>query len=262
MQARLGFAVAVHTNPEVLLVDEVLAVGDEAFAHRCLRRIEEFLAAGGTLLLVSHSLDLVEGVCDRVLWLEGGRQRLVGEPRRVIDAYRQEVAEQEGEQHLAAKRERELAGEEVSEELRWGSREAEIVSIRLLAGSEERYHVDSAEDVVFEIRARAGQPLEDFVFGVAIATPRGFEVWGTNTDLDGYVPGLLEGEVTVRLACPALRLAPGEYVVDVAVHSRAGAPYDYQRRALAFTVTAAKGGVGVYFPEHRWEFGEGIRWQE
>ena len=262
MYVRLGFAVAVHTDPEVLLVDEVLAVGDEAFAHRCLRRIEEFLAAGGTLLLVSHSLDLVEGVCDRVLWLEGGRQRLVGEPRRVIDAYRQEVAEQEGEQHLAAKRERERAGGEVSEELRWGSREAEIVSVRLLAGSEERYHVDSAEDVVFEIRARADRPLDDFVFGVAIATPRGFEVWGTNTDLDGYVPGRLEGEVTMRLACPALRLGPGEYVVDVAVHSKAGAPYDYQRRALAFTVTAAKGGVGVYFPEHRWEFQGGIRWEE
>ena len=262
MYVRLGFAVAIHTDPEVLLVDEVLAVGDEAFAHRCLRRIEEFLAAGGTLLLVSHSLDLVEGVCDRVLWLDNGRQRLVGEPRRVIDAYRQEVAEQEGEQHLAAKREREQAGEEVSEELRWGSREAEIVSIRLLAGSEERYHVESAEDVVFEIRARADRPLDDFVFGIAISTPRGFEVWGTNTDLDGYVPGRLEGEVAVRLACPSLRLAPGEYMVDVAVHSKAGAPYDYQRRALAFTVTASQGGVGVYFPAHRWEFGEGIRWEE
>src|SRR6185295_7360570 len=126
MYVRLGFAVAIHTDPDVLLVDEVLAVGDEAFAHRCLRRIEEFLAEGKTLLLVSHSLDLVEGVCDRVLWLDNGRQRLVGEPRRVIDAYRQEVAEREGEGHLAAKQqrqERQAAGEAVSEELRWGSRE-------------------------------------------------------------------------------------------------------------------------------------------
>ena len=157
MYVRLGFAVAVNTDPDVLLVDEVLAVGDEAFAHRCLRRIEEFLAAGKTLLLVSHSLDLVEGVCDRVLWLDNGRQRLVGEPRRVIDAYRQEVAEREGEEHLAAKRQREQSGEEVSEELRWGSREAEIVALRMLAGGEERYLVTTGEDVVFEIRARAAQ---------------------------------------------------------------------------------------------------------
>lgn len=262
MYVRLGFAVAIHTDPDVLLVDEVLAVGDEAFAHRCLRRIEEFLAAGKTLLMVSHSLDLVEGVCDRVLWLDNGRQRLVGEPRRVIDAYRQEVAEREGEEHRTAKREREQAGGGVSEELRWGSREAEIVAIRLLAAGEERYHVETGEDVVFEIRARAELPLEDFVFGIALSTPRGFEVWGTNTDLDGCVPGRFEGEGIVRLACPAFRLAPGEYVVDVAVHSKDGAPYDYQRRALSFTVTAPKGGIGVYFPEHGWEIAGGIQWVE
>ena len=260
MYVRLGFAIAVHTDPDILLVDEVLAVGDEAFAHRCLRRIEELLAAEKTLLLVSHSLDLVEGVCDRVLWLDHGQQRLVGEPRRVIDAYRQEVAAQEGEQHLAAKREREQAGEAVSQELRWGSREAEIVSLRLLAGGEERYHVESGEDLVFEIRARADRPLADFVFGIAVATPRGYEVWGTNTDLEGYVSLQLAGEATVRLACPAMRLGPGEYVVDVAVHSKEGAPYDYQKQALTFTVTARTGGIGVYFPDHEWEFGGGVEW--
>jgi ABC-type polysaccharide/polyol phosphate transport system ATPase subunit len=261
MYVRLGFAVAVNTDPDVLLVDEVLAVGDEAFAHRCLRRIEEFLASGKTLLLVSHSLDLVEGVCDRVLWLDNGRQRLVGEPRRVIDAYRQEVAEREGEEHLAAKRQREEAGEEVSEELRWGSREAEILSIRLLAGGEERYHLTTGEDAVFEIRARAERPLDDFVFGVAVSTPRSFEVWGTNTDLEGFAAGRFEGEATVRLACPALRLAPGEYRVDVAVHARDGAPYDYRKQALSFTVTARTGGIGVYFPEHRWQFEGGVEWE-
>ena len=262
MYVRLGFAVAINTDPDVLLVDEVLAVGDEAFAHRCLRRIEEFLAAGKTLLLVSHSLDLVEGVCDRVLWLDNGRQRLVGEPRRVIDAYRQEVAEREGEEHREAKRQREQAGGEVSEELRWGSRDAEIVSLRMIAGGEERYHVTTGEDVTFEIRARAARPLDDFVFGVAISTPRDHEVWGTNTDIEGYAPGRFEGEAAVRLTCPGFRLAPGEYVVDVAIHSREGVAYDYQRRALTFTVTARTGGVGVYFPEHRWEFSGGLEWKE
>ena len=99
MYVRLGFAVAVHTRPDVLLVDEVLAVGDESFAHRCLKRIEEMLALGKTLLFVSHSLDLVETLCDRVLWLEDGHPRLLGEPRRVIDAYRQAVAEEESLKH-------------------------------------------------------------------------------------------------------------------------------------------------------------------
>src|SRR6185295_2179483 len=165
--------------------------------------------------------------------------------------YRQEVAEKEGEEHKAALQQRQEDPASEDPELRWGSREAEITSIRMFAGvvgGEERYHVESGEPVVFEIRARAAKPLDDFVFGVAVATPRGNDVWGTNTDLEGYVPGTFEGEATVRLTCPAFRLGPGEYVVDVAVHSKEGAPYDYQRRAFSFTVTAQAGGVGMYLP--------------
>ena len=258
MYVRLGFAVAIHTDPDVLLVDEVLAVGDEAFAHRCIRRIEEFLAAGRTLLLVSHSLDLVAELCDRVLWLDRGHQRLTGDPRRVVDAYRQAVAEEEGAEHLAAAR---AGQEEAGEVLRWGSGQAEITTVRLLGpDGSERYHLQSGDRAVFEIHARAARPLTDFVFGIAVNTPRGFECWGTNTDLEGFVPGELAGEVVVRVTCPALRLAPGEYSVDVAIHARDGAPYDYRRRAIGFTVTAATGGVGVYFPEHRWEFTGGVSW--
>jgi ABC-type polysaccharide/polyol phosphate transport system ATPase subunit len=263
MYVRLGFAVAVHTDPDVLLVDEVLAVGDEAFAHRCLRRIEELLAQERTLLLVSHSLDLVETVCDRVLWLDNGQQRLVGTPRRVIDAYRQAVAESEGEAHQAARDQRVgVQVDEAGEPLRWGSREAEILSVRLLGPDGERYLLESGEPAVFEIQARAAQPLDDFVFGIAVSTPRGIECWGTNTDLESLVPESFEGEATVRLTCPALRFAPGDYVVDAAVHSKDGAPYDYQRKVLTFTVSSRERGVGVYFPEHRWDFAGGVRWRE
>ncbi|MGB3563317.1 MAG: ABC transporter ATP-binding protein, partial [Thermoanaerobaculia bacterium] len=95
MYVRLGFAVAIHTDPDVLLVDEVLAVGDEAFQHPGIRRIEEFLGTGKTLLLVSHTLDLIEEYADMALWLEGGSNRMLGDPRQVADAYRQGVAEEE-----------------------------------------------------------------------------------------------------------------------------------------------------------------------
>ncbi len=263
MYVRLGFAVAVHTDPDILLVDEVLAVGDEAFAHKCLRRIEELLASGRTLLFVSHSLDLAATLCDRVLWLDGGRQRLLGEPRRVVDAYRQAVAEAEGEAHRE-ERDEEAEARDAGDrdERRWGSREAEIAAVRLLGpGGEERYHLASGEPATFELAVRSRQPLDDFVFGVRVATPRGVECWGTNTHLEGFTAGRLEGAATVRLVCPALRLAPGEYLLDVAVHSREGAPYDYWSHAVRFTVTARTGGVGVYFPEHRWEFSGGVEWR-
>ena len=343
MYVRLGFSVAIHTDPDILLVDEVLAVGDEAFAHQCLRRIAELLGAGKTVLMVSHALALIEEMCDRVLWLERGRQRMIGEPRRVVDAYRLAVAEQESRQHLEAKERRERRLEE-SEELgepatareartqsmvtavgdsssavagevgaasatpsgaggadgtvveageadlaaaeaaevepgadaataettdepepapeRWGSREAVVRRVRMLDGEgAERYHFESGETVVFEIHADAERDLDDFVFGVGIFTPRGVDCWGTNTDLAGYEPEALSGATVVRLVCPQLRLAAGEYLVDVAIHARDGAPYDYHRRHLGFSVTAATPSAGIYRPEHRWEFDERVAWK-
>lgn len=278
MYVRLGFAVAIHTDPDVLLVDEVLAVGDESFAHRCLRRIDELLAEGRTVLFVSHSLGLVEDLCDRVLWIDRGRQRALGPPRFVVDAYRQAVAEEEGRGHRQAKERRESeergvagpprdvspesAAEPVGEALRWGSGAAQIESVRLLDGrGEERYHFESGEDLLIEIAAVAREPLEDFVFGVAVSTPRGVECWGTNTDLEGFAAERFAGAARVRVRCPRLRLAPGEYLLDVAVHARSGAPYDYRRKLLAFSVTASHGGVGVYFPEHAWEFEGDVAWR-
>jgi ABC-type polysaccharide/polyol phosphate transport system ATPase subunit len=268
MYVRLGFAVAIHTDPEILLVDEVLAVGDEAFAHRCLRKIEELLAAGGTVLFVSHSLGLVEEMSTRVLWLDRGRVRELGEPRRVIDAYRQAVAESEGEAHRVANVAREgrdaeaisepAAAGGTEEAERWGSRAAEIVATRMFgADGDERYHFQSGEEVTFEIEAVAHALQNDFVFGVAVSTPRGVEVWGTNTELAGYRPVRFEGSARVRLVCPGLRLAAGDYTVDVAVHAREGAPYDYRRGLISFSVSADERGVGVYSPAHRWEFGAG-----
>ncbi len=270
MYVRLGFAVAIHTDPDILMVDEVLAVGDEAFSHRCLRRIEEFLAGGKTLLLVSHSLDLIAEICDRVVWLEGGELKESGLPRRVVDAYREWVAASEGQVHQQAKEQREHDTDATEPEqdtpeeaLRWGSGEALIEQIRILVGGEERYYFQTGDDVTFEISARASRELDDFVFGVAIRTPRGGECWGTNTDLDGFVPARLEsGEATVNVRCPNLRLGPGEYVVDVAVHARDGTPYDYRRQLVSFSVTAPTRGVGTYFPEHQWTFSDKVEWHE
>ena len=95
MYMRLGFAVAIHVDPDVLLVDEVLAVGDEAFTHKCLDKFAEFRRRGRTVLLVTHSLDLVSRFCDEALWLDSGVVRAQGDPRRVIDAYLLDVAKSE-----------------------------------------------------------------------------------------------------------------------------------------------------------------------
>src|SRR5881394_1634966 len=97
---RLGFAVAIHVDPDVLLVDEVLAVGDEGFTHKCLDKFAEFKRRGRTILLVTHSLGLVERFCDDAIWLDAGRKRAEGDPLRVVGAYVTDVERQE-EQFLA-----------------------------------------------------------------------------------------------------------------------------------------------------------------
>ena len=102
MYVRLGFAVAIHVDPDILVIDEVLAVGDEAFAHRCLDTIREFAARGKTIFFVTHSLVLVEELCDRVLYLEGGRVKGIGEPREILARYRLDVSAREGERLAVA----------------------------------------------------------------------------------------------------------------------------------------------------------------
>ena len=101
MYMRLGFAVAIHVDPDVLLVDEVLAVGDEGFTHKCLDKFAEFKRRGKTILLVTHSLGLVERFCDEALWLDAGRLKGIGDPKRVVGAYITDVEVTE-EQQLAA----------------------------------------------------------------------------------------------------------------------------------------------------------------
>ena len=141
----------------------------------------------------------------------------------MIDAYRQEVAEREGEEHRAAKRQREQAGEAAPESCAGARGEAEIVC-RPDAAPAARSAITwrPARTSTFEIRARAGGRSTTSCSASRSRPRADVEVWGTNTDIEGYVPGHFEGEATVRLTCPALRLAPGEYVVDVAIHAKDG----------------------------------------
>jgi ABC-2 type transport system ATP-binding protein/lipopolysaccharide transport system ATP-binding protein len=193
-----------------------------------------------------------------VLWLEGGRVRALGEPRRVIDAYREAVADGEEDRHRRS-REATVEAAPDAEPERWGSGEAEISNARLLVGDQERYHLHSAEPATIELTVALENEVDDIVFGIAISTPRGVEVFGTNTDLAGLAPASLgAGRHRVALELPELCLAAGEYLVDVATHARDGKPYDYRRRALSFSVTSTERGVGVYLPRHQWSLPAGF----
>ena len=263
MYMRLGFSVAIHVDPDVLLIDEVLAVGDESFTRKCLDKIGEFRRRGRTIVLVTHSLGLVEKMCDEALWLRHGRQAGIGDPKRVVDAYLTYVAG--GEEALLA---RDQAPAPVAEaetkpegyrEGRWGSRDVEITRVRLLDDRDQERHVfASGEGVTLRLDVEARAEVEDFVFGVGIFTADGVSVYGTNTHIEDYVPRRAAGRGEVSLELSDLRLVEGTYLLDVAVHRRDGTPYDYHRGLHSFRVKSRIKDVGVYRPPHRWSFTGGL----
>ena len=266
MYMRLGFSVAINVDPDVLLVDEVLAVGDEAFTHKCLDKFADLRRRGRTVLLVTHSLDMVSRFCDDALWLDHGIVRAQGDPRRVIDAYLLDVAAVENKALNRNQVVSVSSGPEQPDDMmkavegRWGSREAEIVSVEFVRSDGVAAHVfESGEPLAIRMRVRAHQPLTDFVFGVALFSAEGVCCYGTNTDIEGAEPHEFNGDAEVGFVIDSLCLVAGMYSVDVAVHRRNGVPYDYHRTLYRIRVTSKLNETGVFRPPHRWTFSSSIR---
>ena len=292
MYMRLGFAVAIHVDPDVLLVDEVLAVGDEGFTHKCLDKFAEFRRRNKTILLVTHSLGLVERFCDEAVWIDEGRVMGHGDPKRLVDAYL--TAVEKGEDTLlatttakaveAAKRadgdaphpaegvtpassDDTAAGSETAStepelknffeetEGRWGSRDIEITDVTLIdqAGAPS-FVFHSGEAMSVRITVNAHSPITDFVFGFGLFNAEGVCCYGTNTYLEEMTPVRIEGVVTASFDIERLDLVEGTYKLDVAVHKRDGFPYDYHRLLYTFRVKSRTHDAGIYRPPHTWSF--------
>jgi ABC-type polysaccharide/polyol phosphate transport system ATPase subunit len=266
MYMRLGFAVAIHVDPDVLLVDEVLAVGDEAFTHKCLDKFAEFRRRGRTVLLVTHSLDLVTRLCDEALWLDAGAARLQGDPKRVVDAYRLDVAGAEDKALAETDENRALAGRDHPSDMsnavegRWGSREVEIGRVEFIGpGGHATHVVQSGGGIEIRLQVHAREPVTDLVFGVGIFNAEGVCCYGTNTDIEGAASGGMTGDGQVSFIVDRLDLVEGTYKIDVAAHRKNGAPYDYHRLLHTVRVLSSSKDTGVFRLPHRWTFSGGIR---
>jgi ABC-type polysaccharide/polyol phosphate transport system ATPase subunit len=281
MYMRLGFAVAIHVNPDILLVDEVLAVGDEGFTHKCLDKFAEFRRRGKTILLVTHSLNLVERFCDEALWLDAGQVRAHGDPKRVVGAYLTAVEKTEEELMATTTARAVEAAQPAADpastapeasppphdmstavEGRWGSREVEITDVGLLDRDGNVSHVfHSGDPVSIRLRVRAQHPTDDFVFGVGLFNADGVCCYGTNTYIEDLAPERLDGEAEATFALEHLDLVEGTYKLDVAVHKRDGFPYDYHRLLYTFRVKSRTHDVGIYRPRHEWRFSSNVRFK-
>jgi lipopolysaccharide transport system ATP-binding protein len=256
MYMRLGFSVAVHADPDILLIDEILAVGDEGFIQKCYDKVAAFRRRGKTIILVSHDSSTVSRWCDTVVWLEDGKVQDQGIPQRLIDLYRQHIAAQEAEvavgEHLRIAEEVRQAPE-VETANRWGSREVEIVAVKMFHSSgQERYVYQSGESVRMVIHYRVHRPVPDTVFGIALMRSDGLWCYGTNTAVEDLLLPPLGEEGDVEVLLERLDFVAGTYYLDVAVHALDGYPYDYHHGLYSFAVKSDLQEIGVCRIPHSW----------
>jgi ABC-type polysaccharide/polyol phosphate transport system ATPase subunit len=246
MYMRLGFSVAIHVDPEILLVDEILAVGDEAFQRKCIDWLEAFQRRGGTVVMVSHNLGAIRHLCDQAAWIGEGRLLAMGKPDAVLTAYGDSVREQ----RMAA-----------AEAGHMGGAGAEPPAVQLgevrLLDEEGRpvQELESGAGLSLEIDYRCNRRLEAPVFGVALYRNDGAYVYGTNTSVDGVHMPAIEADGRITLRYRSLPLLPGTYVVTVAifqgVHPDVVA-VDYRERYYRFSVAGQTEEQGLVRLDHEW----------
>nr|PZN18229.1 MAG: ABC transporter ATP-binding protein [Chloroflexota bacterium] len=255
MYTRLAFAVATSVDPEVLITDEVLAVGDEAFQRKCMERIYAFRQQGRTIVFVSHALDTVRTLCDTAVWLDHGVARAVGPASEVVDAYLAEVNRREQEELER----RAAADPDQADPLRrYGSREVEIVGVELLdAEGRQRAVFHAREPLTVRIRYHAHRPVPRPIFGLALHHEGGFLLSGPNTRFFGLDIPQLSGAGHVDYTIPSLPLLGGRYLLSAAVYDDSMLhPYDHHDRLYRLTVQSDQGRerFGVLALEGRWSW--------
>ncbi len=251
MQMRLGFSVAVHTDPQVLLVDEFLSVGDLAFQTKCLNRIKEIKSSGCAILLISHSPSQINELCDRAIWLKRGEVVVAGLPEVVTGQY--EVEMRSETRRRTPHRPKTLAASGLELEVnrnRFGSLEVEILDVRLTPGDEIR----QGEALVVAIEFNAPKAIRAPRFNVGISrADDGFSCLDINTEGTGD-RAEVAGSGRATLSIKRLDLVAGRYYVNVGVfQSDWEYAYDYHWEVYPLRIDGAVGSKGVLGPPFRWD---------
>lgn len=250
MFMRLAFAVAISIDPDILLIDEVLAVGDTSFQRKCLVRIDELKNKGKTLVFVSHGMEQVRDLCDQAVWLDKGNVGAVGNTDRVIDQYLESVFEKD-EARIGA----EAAKKGGEEENRWGTRRAVINEVNLLDGTgSKRHYFNTTEYMKIQVRYEAKERAEEPVIGIIIRTSDGTICFGSNTQTLGDAPKKLPESGLLELEFKELALLPGIYDVTVILMKEdATETFDYHDRKYNFEVAKGKPyEIGISHLPYSW----------
>ncbi len=244
MYVRLAFSTAINVSPDILIVDEALAVGDAVFANRCVRKFEEIRKRGVTVIFVSHDLGLVKLISDRAIFLLNGRIEAEGEPSHVINRYIGVVLER---QRAFDAGENGRRTSNLQPSFRHGDRLAEVIDVEIVGRDDRPTRVlESGEPVVVRVTSHFNADQPDPMVGIMIRTRIGMDVFGTNTKLEKVALGACRAGDTLQTEFHFnCWLAPQEYTLTVATQHPDGSSHDWLDEALAFTVVAPRYTAGV-----------------
>jgi len=292
MYMRLAFSVAINVDADVLLIDEILAVGDVAFQNKCFNRLKEIKAKGATIVIVSHSLGQIEQICERSYWINEGLVQSSGDPKTVHMEYLEHMISKRQEAETVTPEilpeaapepipepvpepSQEPAAEAVTEPVqeeepvppseaaentpepapvkRWGSQDATITSISIRNDEgKETRLFRTGDNIEIELKYQLNKPVKDAVFGIGIFNRAGVQCYGTNTRIDRLEEFNIENSGSFKLKLSSVNLLPGEYLLDFAIEMGQGIPVDYYREAAVIEFISNIGDVGVTRIEHSW----------
>ncbi|MDD3333885.1 MAG: ABC transporter ATP-binding protein [Eubacteriales bacterium] len=283
MYMRLAFSIAINVDADVLLIDEILAVGDANFQTKCFSRLRDIKATGTTIAIVSHDLGTIQTFCDKALWLSDGKAAAYGNAKSVVESYRQYMnekyiaslrAHEEAERTPAAKAKAATSEEEQSPSTQNASASEMESSITEIDYNANRFGLGDVVITRVTFRQADGQIIHTLVegeptdidisyavhksryaynFGMGFYTPENVCLYGVNTQLDGMEVKLTQDAGFVRFHMDHMPLLAGHYYFQCAVNDINGVPLDYYRRYMDFDVSSSRAAIGCIQVDHQWE---------
>ena len=274
MYMRLAFSVAINVDADILLIDEILAVGDASFQAKCFNKMMELKKSNMTIVIVSHDFGAIERLCDKAVWLESGTLKMQGNPYDIRGYYLDFIMNKDVEKEdieedtdktfngekgnslstiIEEETHKEITLEEEKEIKRWGNKLIEITKIELLNKENEEIKKLRSEDYLkIKVSFEKKKNIKNFVMGIGIFRIDGVSIYGTNTSIDSIKITHEEIMGNFEIEIDKLKLISGEYYFDIAIEGEDATPYDYYREARKLEIYSGISDVGLVKIKHRW----------
>lgn len=258
MYMRLAFSVAISVDPDILLVDEILSVGDTAFQIKCIDRLKELKRLNKTIVIVSHDNNTLERLCDEIIWLHKGEVLKTGYSKEIINEYLDYIADEDGKKHNVIQIEN---LEKVNDDHvgidntrnRWGNGKVKIKSVEIFNElQKECYFFTSGDKAVVNVNYMIDEPVNDIIFGFRITTVDGINCYGTNTHIDNFDISFLPKTGAIKIVINELNLVEGKYLFDFAFHKLDGTAYDYYCGGYSIQIKSNIHDTGIVKLSHDW----------